>query len=293
MKLQVLTQKAVVDDQQQEIDSLQTENKALSSSLTGVRHTLKKTRDEFEERVRKAVQTQDEEMEQELARTRERLKDSENRRSVLALQLLNLQKEVEDVNRKTAGNKTTSSKVTKILEDENSRLKDELRRLSQRNADLLQELSETKLKLEENESETQHAILRKQVEGILKDKQTAQHPHTETHEAAKFDDSVGSRGISESRSHNRRANPADYRSEQVHSTAYQKELAKPNPKLVESAIISGNDEDRELQMKVYEYFERKYPGVVVEQTGKSKFGVTKTHSRLMAPTWSSGLVQVP
>lgn len=289
--MQVLTQKAVVEDQQQEIDALHKENKALGGSLTSVRHTLKKTRDELEERVRKAIETQDGEIEQELTRTRERLKDSENRRSVLALQLLNLQKEVEEIGKKGSGNKTSSANASKALEDENSKLREELRRLNERNTDLLQELSETKLKLEENESETQHAILRKQVEGILKDKQTAQHPHSEAHEGAKFDDSQGSRGISESRSHNRKANPGDYRSEQIHSTAYQKELPKPNPKLVESAIFNGNDEDRELQMKVYEYFERKYPGVVVEQTGKSRFSVKQTLSRLMEQTWSSESAQ--
>lgn len=282
-----------MDDQQQEIDALHKENKALGSSLTSVRNTLKKTRDELEERVRKALETQDGEIEQELARTRERLKDSENRRSVLALQLLNLQKEVEEIGRKGTGARTSATKPTKALEDENAKLKEEVRRLNERNANLVQELSETKLKLEENESETQHAILRKQVEGILKEKQTVQHPHSEAHEGARFDDSVGSRGISESRSHNRKANPADYRSEQVHSAAYQKELSKPNPKLVESAIINGNDEDRELQTKVYEYFERKYPGVVVEQTGKSRLSVNQIPSRSMVQTWSSGSVQAP
>lgn len=291
--MQVLTQKAVVEDQQQEIDALHKENKALGSSLTSVRHTLKKTRDELEERVRKALETQDGDIEQELTRTRERLKDSENRRSVLALQLLNLQKEVEEIGRKGPATKTSATKASKALEDENSKLREELRRLNERNTNLVQELSETKLKLEENESETQHAILRKQVEGILKDKQTVQHPHSEAHEGARFEDSVGSRGISESRSNNRKANPSDYKSEQVHSTTYQKELSKPNPKLVESAIINGNDEDRELQTKVYEYFERKYPGVLVEQTGKSRFCLNQTLLRSMVQIWSSGSVQAP
>lgn len=226
---------------------------------------MKKTKQEYEDRLRQASELQDGQLVQELARTKERLSDCENRRSVLAYQLLNLQKEAEEIGRKAASSKTADAKPARNLQEENDRLNAELTKLREQNKKLVQELADTKRKLEENESETQHAILRKQLDGILKEKQAAPAEHLESN---KLDDSVGSRGISQTRSH-KKANPGDYRSEQGPAPHHHKELVRPTPKIVESAVFSGSEEDRELQIKVFEYFERKYPGVSIEQTGKS------------------------
>jgi predicted nucleic acid-binding Zn-ribbon protein len=269
MRLQITTQKAVLDDQQLEIDSLSKENNALGSSLSSVRNTLKKTKEEFEERIRRGIALQESDLENELIRTKERLGDSENRRNVLALQLLSLQKDVETLSKKATGTKgADNSAHTMALEQEVAKLRNELSSVKERNCKLVQELADTKKRLEENESETQHAILRKQLDGILKEKQTV-HPQIDNVEGHKFDESIGSRGISETRSQ-KKANPSDYRSEQVPATNRTKDLVRPTPKIVESGMFHPSDEDQELLTKVHEYFERKYPGVSIEQTSKSK-----------------------
>lgn len=259
-----------------------------------MRHTLKKTKQDFEERLRQANELQDGQLVQELVRTKERLNDCENRRSVLAYQLLTLQKEAEELGRKAAGSKPAEVKPNRNLQDENDRLSTELLKVKEHNKRLLQELADTKRKLEENESETQHAILRKQLDGILKEKQSA-HAPAEQPEVNKFDDSIGSRGISETRSH-KKANPGDYRSEQGPTSHHQKEMVRPTPKIVESSVFTGSEEDRDLYVKVCEYFERKYPGVSIEQTAKSRLhsnsGTFEIEGTAMVFRISSGSLSV-
>lgn len=265
LKLQSENTKTILKDMSKQLKELREDRDLLQQANLNLKKDLKQANEEADDRIRSELKRVEESYENEMEVMRQRVVESESKR----LEMLEILKEQQgDWDRKLeAFTEEIGGKWLARVKEAETRARNaeaeakELKRDCER---LREHLSETKRTLEDAESGNDQAMLRKQLDTLLKEKTGLYQENNDLRAQLEISSSpkkILERSETPKSSKRVQEQPANHQA----STNVQK--VKTHHENLQASL---SEEDRDLQAKVLDYFMRRQPGASIGQVNKSK-----------------------